>query len=221
MWDRTAIGAGRPAGGRMAAVSLQQRIFASLYRRAPGPEALPWHREEPPALLARAVAARQAPGRALDLGCGAGVHAVYLAQKGYAVWGVDFVPRALELAAARARAAGVSVELVEADVLACELPAPFELVLDSGCLHHIPAAQLPAYRARLDRWLAPGGDYLLVHFGKRHALDWRPVGPRRTRRERIVEIFAPLRLEAYEETLFELPLPAGPTGMAGVYWFRR
>jgi len=201
-------------------MTLQQKIFAGLYRRAPAPEALPWHRDEPPSLLVRAVAQRSA-GRALDLGCGAGVFSVYLAQKGYSVVGVDFVPAALALASARAKAASVTLELHQTDVLDYDPPAGFDLVLDAGCLHHLPSSKLAAYRARLDRWLLPGGDYVLVHFGKRHPLDFRPFGPRRRRREAIIELFSPLRLEAYDETFFHLALPVGPSALAGIYWFRR
>lgn len=202
-------------------MSLKQTIFATLYRRAPGPEALPWHREEPPSLLVRALDGRSAPGRALDVGCGEGVHAVYLAKRGYSVVGVDFVPAALELARARARAEGVELQLQPANVLEYDAPAPFDVVLDSGCLHHLGRSRHGAYRARLEQWLAPGGDFVLVHFLKRNALDWRPAGPRRVRKGEIVRRFAPLVLEAYDETSFALPFPMGPVGVAGVYWFRK
>lgn len=202
-------------------MNLRQRVFAAIYRRAPNTASLPWHREEPAALLEQAVTQRRGGGRALDLGCGEGVSSVYLAEKGFAVVGVDFVPAALELARERARAAGVTLELRQADVLDFSSPTGFELVLDSGCLHHLPTSALPAYRIMLDRCLLPGGDYLLVHFGKRHALDWRPVGPRRQSREAITQFFAPMRLEAYDEIVYRLSLPVGPTALAGVYWFRR
>jgi len=76
-------------------VNLQQLVFARLYRRTPSVEALPWHREQPPALLEQAIERRGAPGRALDLGCGEGVYAVHLAQQGYEVVAADFVPAAL------------------------------------------------------------------------------------------------------------------------------
>ena len=145
---------------------------------------------------------------------------MYLAQKGFAVVGVDFVPAALHLARERARAAGVTLDLQQVDVLDFSSPVGFDLVLDSGCLHHLPPSALPAYRTMLARCLLPGGDYVLVHFGRRHALDWRPVGPRRQTRQAITQFLAPLRLEAYDETIYRLPLPVGPSALAGVYWFR-
>lgn len=118
--------------GRSARVNLQRTVFARLYRRAPSVESLPWHREQPPALLERAVAQRTTRGRALDLGCGQGVHAVYLAQQGFSVVAVDFVPAALAAARTRAEQAGVKVELRECDVVEYELPSAFDVVLDSG-----------------------------------------------------------------------------------------
>jgi len=84
----------------------------------------------------------------------------------------------------------------------------FDLVLDSGCLHHLPSSALAAYRARLHRWLLSGGDYVLVHFGKRHPLDWRPIGPMRRPREAITTLFSSLRLA----------LPVGPNALGRAGW---
>jgi 2-polyprenyl-3-methyl-5-hydroxy-6-metoxy-1,4-benzoquinol methylase len=205
---------------RIARVNLQRTVFARLYRRAPGVESLPWHREEPPSLLERAVAPRTTGGRALDLGCGEGVYAVYLAQQGFSVVGVDFVPAALDAARRRAEQAGVEVELREGDVVEYEAPSPFDVVLDSGCLHHLPRGRIGAYRSRLDEWLAPGGDYVLVHFAHRPRVLWVPKGPRHMTRDEAVAFFAPLELQAYDETTFDVPLPMRRM-RAGVYWFSR
>ncbi|HET6919415.1 MAG TPA: methyltransferase domain-containing protein, partial [Jiangellaceae bacterium] len=87
-------------------MNLQRTVFARLYRHAPSVESLPWHREQPPALLERAVAQRTTRGRALDVGCGQGVHAVYLAQQGFSVVAVDFVSAALAATRTRAEQAG-------------------------------------------------------------------------------------------------------------------
>jgi 2-polyprenyl-3-methyl-5-hydroxy-6-metoxy-1,4-benzoquinol methylase len=201
-------------------VNLQQTVFARLYRRAPTVESLPWHREEPPALLEQAVARRTTRGRALDLGCGEGSHAVYLAQQGFSVVGIDFVPAAIAAARTHAEQAGVDVELHEGDVVEYQAPSPFDVVLDSGCLHHLPKGKARAYRRRLDQWLAPGGDYVLVHFAHRPRVVWIPGGPKHMTRDQAVAFFAPLELRAYDETHFDVPLPMGRM-RAGVYWFSR
>lgn len=201
-------------------MNIQQAVFSRLYRRAPSVESLPWHREQPPALLEQAVTQRSSSGRALDVGCGEGTNAVFLAQQGFAVTGLDFVPAALAAARERAEQAGVEIELHQCDVLDHEPPAPYDVVLDSGCLHHLPKARLDEYRARLDEWLAPGGDYVLVHFAHRPRMLWVPKGPNHMTRDEAVARFSPLELRAYDETHFDVPLPMGRM-RAGVYWFHR
>jgi 2-polyprenyl-3-methyl-5-hydroxy-6-metoxy-1,4-benzoquinol methylase len=201
-------------------VNLQQTVFARLYRRTSSVESLPWHREQPPPLLERAVAQRTSRGRALDLGCGEGTNSVFLAQQGFSVVAIDFVSAALTAARTRAEQAGVEVELLERDVVDYEAPSPFDVVLDSGCLHHLPRPRVAAYRTRLDEWLAPGGDYVLVHFAHRPRVLWIPKGPRHMTRDQAVRLFAPLELQAYDETHFDVPLPMGRM-RAGIYWFSR
>jgi SAM-dependent methyltransferase len=67
-------------------------------------------------------------GAVLDLCCGPGRHSVILAQKGFSVTGVDRSP--FLLSKARETAAGVSVELVEADMRTFVRPGAFDLVLN-------------------------------------------------------------------------------------------
>ncbi len=90
----------------------------SVYRKATAAKDLPWHRDQPPKLLEKAVRERPTRGRALDLGCGAGTYAIWLAQQGFEVTGVDYLEPALELTRAGGEMSGVSVESVSAEVLA-------------------------------------------------------------------------------------------------------
>jgi 2-polyprenyl-3-methyl-5-hydroxy-6-metoxy-1,4-benzoquinol methylase len=84
---------------------------------------------EPNRLLAAEVASLE-PGRALDVACGEGRNAVWLAERGWRVTGVDFADVALTKAAELAAARGVEVEWVPADVLEYEPPArSFDLVV--------------------------------------------------------------------------------------------
>ena len=196
--------------------------YASFYRKAKGPKDLPWHREEMHEWLAQAVAERSKPGRFLDIGCGTGVFSVQMAQKGYDVTAIDFTSEALNMAEERARKAGVKVRFIQADVTTWESTGDFDLVLDSGCLHSLNPADRPQYKTQLLKWLAPGSDYVLVHFGRRHFLDWRPMGPRRrNRREILSELTPELTERNYKERLEKAALPIGPTFQLTEYRFRR
>lgn len=101
-----------------------------------------------------------APGTALDVGCGEGADAVWLAQRGWRVTGLDVSAVALERAARAAQDAGVEIELVRADVTDTPLEGRYDLVTA-----HYPS--LPrgegdaAVRALLDA-VAPGGTLLFV-----------------------------------------------------------
>src|SRR5438034_6711 len=81
---------------------------------------------------------------------------------------------------------------------------------------------LPLYRRQLLAWTKPGADFVLHHWGKRHALDWRPMGPRRRTSERIERLFAPeFELVSKESGDMPVPLPIGPCVRGASYWFRR
>ena len=68
---------------------------------------MPWELGPCAELVASVEGGRLRPGRALDLGCGTGANAGFLAQRGFGVTGVDFAPAALATARQRARAAGL------------------------------------------------------------------------------------------------------------------
>src|SRR5207245_1111401 len=86
------------------------------------------------------------PGRAVELGCGTGVNAVWLARHGFAVTAIDLSPRAIERARRRAAAAGVAVDFRVGDVTqpGC-LSGPFDFFFDRGCYHAVRLADVEAY----------------------------------------------------------------------------
>jgi SAM-dependent methyltransferase len=190
--------------------AIAKAVMRKFYRQAEGhPERLPWHQEQPPKILVDAVAA-VGRGRALDVGCGAGVFSVWLAEQGMDVTGIDLFPEAVAMGEARAREHGVGVNFITGDLFEFQAQ-PFDLVHDSGCLHALVGGNVERYKQQLLRWLAPGGTFVLGHWGKRHAFDWRPIGPRRRSEETIAKIFAPeLKIVATEVADFETPLPFGP-----------
>lgn len=197
-------------------------VFDRLYASAQSPEDLPWHDSEPPRLLVEALNARDRPGSALDVGCGAGTHAVYLASRGCDVTAIDFTPRAVEMAQRRAAEAGRPIRVLQADVRFWSSERQFDVVLDVGCLHSLRTADRSIYRQQLLSWLAPGGDYLLSHFGRRGWWDRWPLGPHRVARADVIALFSPeLSLQDYEAETLRMPLLVGHSAVVGRYWFRK
>ncbi|MCW2920930.1 MAG: class SAM-dependent methyltransferase [Thermoleophilia bacterium] len=97
-------------------------------------------------------------GRVVDLGCGVGADAIFLAGCGFDVTGVDMSGEALDIAERHAEERGLAVNWHQGDVL--ELPlddGSIVAAFDRGCLHHVPVADQPRYAAELARVLAPGG----------------------------------------------------------------
>ena len=130
------------------------------------PRRPPWDTGIVPPEVERFVASH-APGRALDLGCGTGTNVVYLADQGWTALGVDFARRAIAKAVRRASVAGVSrwCEFRVGDVTRLDgTLGPFDLALDVGCLHSLPASRRGAYSVGLARLVRPGGTYLLYAF---------------------------------------------------------
>jgi SAM-dependent methyltransferase len=129
----------------------------------------PWDTGQVPASLAALIEGAGAlpPGRALDLGCGTGTQAVYMAGKGWEVTALDAVPRPLAQARTRARQAGVSVDWILADVARLHrlgLTPGFTLFHDRGCFHGLDDSQRAAYAAAVDDLAAPGATLLMMAF---------------------------------------------------------
>lgn len=103
------------------------------------------------------------PGRALDVACGEGRNAIWLASKGWRATGVDFSSTGIERARRLADEAGVSAstDFVVGDVVSGELPqGPFDAVVVAYL--QLPAAQRSSALRHAAHVLAPGGTLLVV-----------------------------------------------------------
>lgn len=124
----------------------------------------PWDTGITPPEL-EAYVARHPPGRALDLGCGTGTNVIYLAEHGWKATGVDFVGSAIRKAVRKAQQAGVEARFLHDDVTRLkEVSSKFDLILDIGCFHSLPAESRPVYLKNLCRLLDSQGTYLLYAF---------------------------------------------------------
>ncbi len=109
-------------------------------------------------VAAAALQAFKPGGTALDIGCGAGREAIFLAKCGLQVIAVDISAKALEIARKRASDAGVNVDWREGSFL--DLPvedASVDFINDRGALHIVPEAERPQFAREIGRVLKPGG----------------------------------------------------------------
>jgi SAM-dependent methyltransferase len=119
-----------------------------------------WHLSGPsPELLAALGDGWLRPsGRALDVGCGLGVEAAYLAAAGWQVAGVDLS----QVALTRAAAGGDGAAFMRADVRLLPFHQDcFDAALDRGCFHYLDPRNRLRYADELRRVLRPGGRLLL------------------------------------------------------------
>ena len=180
----------------------------------------PWDTGQVPQELSALVegAGALTAGRALDIGCGTGTQAMYLARHGWRVTAIDAVERPLQRARARARAGGVTtVEWIKADVASLGglgLEPGFTLVFDRGCFHGLGDEQRAAYAAGATALAAPRANLLMMAFAPSRMLG-APAGVDQT------EIVA--RFDGWEladtESDSDAP-PPGPMKNVPRYWYR-
>ena len=132
----------------------------------------PWERagrageEQLSSLLDREQRDHPDLGRALDLGCGRGTHAIALARRGWQVTGVDAIPSALATARERASQAGQEVRFLVGDVtdLPPEVSTGYRFVLDIGCFHGLSEAQRMRMGGQITAVTDPNATMLVLCF---------------------------------------------------------
>lgn len=138
---------------------LRKLFFNFMYFKKP-----PWDTGIVPPELIR-FTSNHPPGRALDLGCGTGTNAIYLAKIGWNVVAVDFSSRAIAIAKRKARAEQVNVKWLVNDVSRLHnISEVFDLILDIGCFHGLNQAQKEQYLANIKSFLSQNGTFLLYGF---------------------------------------------------------
>ncbi|MEX2581724.1 MAG: class I SAM-dependent methyltransferase [Gemmatimonadota bacterium] len=147
------------------ALSMGRLMFSLMYRIG----FTPWDGHPLPARLREWVEGVEAlpPGKALDLGCGTGDTAIYLARHHWEVTAVDFVEGALEKARRKTERADVDVRYFRADATELGrygLGKDFDLIVDSGLLHGLSDPARNAYVRELGAHVIPGGRLLILSF---------------------------------------------------------
>jgi SAM-dependent methyltransferase len=142
---------------------------------------LPWDTGVPDENLIE-MAKHISAGRALDIGCGTGTNAIWLAQNGFDVLGVDVAPLAIDKARAKAGATP-RVRFEVRDFLVAPPAGGFDFVFDRGCFHVFDEqAERARFAAGVAALLAPGGRWLSL-IGSTEGAPRDTGPPRRSARD--------------------------------------
>ncbi len=169
----------------------------------------PWDIGRPQPEVVKLASEGAIVGDVLDLGCGTGENALYLASLGHRVLGVDGATAAIERARAKAAERGLEVPFLVADALdLAKLRRRFETVLDCGLFHVFPPEARGIYATSLCEVLSPGGTLLLLCFSDEESPG---PGPYRIAEHEIRDAFRSLfALTAIRAGTFDTMMQDGP-----------
>ena len=124
----------------------------------------PWETNRSSTELKRILCERSVvPCDALEVGCGTGTNAVYLAHQGFQVTAIDLSGIAIERAELRAAEEGVAVEFIRADILNLpDLNKRFRFVFDRGVYHVLRRVNVDRFVEAMASLTLPGGLYLAL-----------------------------------------------------------
>jgi cyclopropane fatty-acyl-phospholipid synthase-like methyltransferase len=173
------------------------KFFEEAYRGSP-----PWDIGRPQREFVQLEETGKISGDVLDVGCGTGDNALFLAGRGHEVWGIDSVPEAIGTARKKAEEQGIAATFLVKDTRDLhEIGRTFDTVIDSGLFHTLSDMERPRYARNLSGVLKPGGHYFMLAFSE---LEPGGYGPRRISQQEIRTTFSDgWRIDEIRAAVFE------------------
>jgi SAM-dependent methyltransferase len=178
-------------------------FFEEAYHGSP-----PWDIGRPQQEFVRLEESGRISGDVLDVGCGTGENALFLAGRGHVVWGVDRAPTAIGIARKKAEERRIAATFLVSDALNLnQVGRTFDTVIDSGLFHALSDPERPCFVRNLSEVLRPGGTYFMLAFSDREPGGY---GPRRIRKQEIRESFSEgWRINEIRAAVFENRIKSG------------
>ena len=172
-------------------------FFEKAYQERP-----PWDIGRPQQEIVRLEKTGQITGTVLDVGCGTGDNALFLASCGHEVVGLDSVERAIEAARRKADERSLSATFIRGEILSLrEIGRTFDTVIDSGLFHTLSDNERLLFVRNLHEVLVPGGSYFMLAFSD---LEPAGYGPRRITKQEIQDSFSDgWRINGIQAAVFE------------------
>ncbi|MFH1918158.1 MAG: class I SAM-dependent methyltransferase [Nanoarchaeota archaeon] len=146
-------------------MSKDKEIFEKIYEVG-----AVWTESKPPKELVNLIESRKIkPCKVLDIGCGEGFYAIYLASKDFEVTGIDISENAIKLAKENATKEGIKIKFMQMDVVDLGMVNDeFDFVFEWAVLHHIIPKQRQKYVNNIKSILNKRGKYLSVCFNNQN-----------------------------------------------------
>jgi len=158
-------------------------FFDSAYRGTP-----PWDIGRPQKEFTELVRRGEITGTVLDIGCGSGENALFFAQEGFDVWGIDSSPLAIQKAQEKSQQRGVPVHfLVMSALELAKLNRTYDTVTDSGLFHTLSNADRLLFVKNLAAVMSHKDTYFMLCFSDKEPAGY---GPRRITEREIRETFS-------------------------------
>jgi len=182
----------------------------------------PWELDRPQSVIIKLVEKGIFHGEVLDIGCGIGDNAIYIAThtNNVNMTAIDLVPKAIETARKKAEENKSNIQFEVVNILD-DLSATkilkehsYDIVLDSAVFHFFSNEDRLRYMKNLEYLIKHGGLYIQLCFSEK---EIRKGGPRRMKKSDLDEIFSSTngwQIESIEDTIYETR-PESPLGVGG------